>query len=45
MCNYVCSDGGSTYIICEMIGKTILNAANLMQTFEIFFSKITEQNS
>ena len=41
----VCSNGGATYIICEIIAKDYLNIANLMQTFEIFFSKITEQNS
>ena len=30
----VCSNGGATYIICEIITKNTLNIANLMQTFE-----------
>ena len=30
----VCSNGGSTYIISEILVKNILNIANLMQTFE-----------
>ena len=44
MCN-VCSNGGATYIICEIIAKDNLNIENSMQTFEIFFSKTTQQNS
>ena len=43
--NKVCSNGGATYIIREIIAKNNLNIVNLMQTFENFFSKITEQNS
>ena len=37
MCNYiikVCSNGGATYIICEVIAKDNLNIAILMQTFK-----------
>ena len=30
----VCSDGGATYIIGEIIAKDNLNIENLMQTFE-----------
>ena len=30
----VCSNGGVTYIICEIIAKDNLNIANLMQIFE-----------
>ena len=30
----VCSNGGATYIICEIIAKDNLNIENLMQTFE-----------
>ena len=30
----VCSNGGATYIICEIIAKDTLNIENLMQTFE-----------
>ena len=30
----VCSDGGSIYIIGELIDKDNLNIENLMQTFE-----------
>ena len=30
----VCSNGGTTYIIGEIIAKDILNIENLMQTFE-----------
>ena len=30
----ICSNGGATYIICEIIAKDKLNIANLMQTFE-----------
>ena len=30
----ICSNGGTTYIICEIIAKDNLNIANLMQTFE-----------
>ena len=41
----VCSNGGATYIIGEIIAKDNLNIENLMQTFEnIFFSKTTQQN-
>ena len=29
-----CSNGGATYIICEIIAKDNLNIENLMQTFE-----------
>ena len=29
-----CSNGGPTYIICELIAKNNLNKANLMQTLE-----------
>ena len=43
--NKVCPNGGATYIIREIIAKNNLNIVNLMQTFENFFSKITEQNS
>ena len=43
--NKVCSNGGATYIIREIVAKNNLNIVNLMQTFENFFSKITEQNS
>ena len=32
----VCSDGGATYIIGEIIAKDNLNIENLMQTFENF---------
>ena len=31
---YVCSNGGSTYIIGEIIAKDNLNIENFMQTFE-----------
>ena len=31
----VCSNGGATYIIGEIIAKDNLNIENLMQTFEI----------
>ena len=41
----VCSNGGATYIIGEIIAKDNLNIENLMQTFEIFLSKTTQQNS
>ena len=41
----VCSNGGATYIICEIIAKDNLNIENLMQTFENLFSKTTQQNS
>ena len=34
MCNQVCSNGGATYIIGEMIAKDNLNIENLMQTFK-----------
>ena len=30
----VCSNGGATYIICEIIAKDNLNIENLMQTFK-----------
>ena len=30
----VCSNGGATYIIGELIAKDSLNIANVMQTFE-----------
>ena len=30
----VCSNGGSTYFVCEVIAKDNLNIENLMQTFE-----------
>ena len=30
----VCSNGGATYIICEIIAKDNLNIEDLMQTFE-----------
>ena len=30
----VCSNGGATFIICEIIAKDNLNIVNLMQTFE-----------
>ena len=45
MCNQVCSNGGETYIIGEIIAKENLNIENLMQTLKIFFTKTTEQNS
>ena len=35
MCNFkVCSNGGATYLISEMIAKDILNITNVMQSFE-----------
>ena len=34
MCNQVCSSGGATYIIGEIIAKDNLNIENFMQTFE-----------
>ena len=34
MCNQVCSNGGTTYIIGEIIAKDNLNIENLMQTVE-----------
>ena len=37
-----CSNGGSTYIISEIIAKNNLNIVHLMQTLKIFFSKTTE---
>ena len=40
----ICSNADATYIIGEIIAKDNLNIANLIQTFEFFFSKTTEQN-
>ena len=34
MCNQVCPNGGSTYIIGKIIAKDNLNIENLMQSFE-----------
>ena len=42
----VCSNGGATYIIREIIAKVSLNTANLMQTFEHLLSQnCAQQNS
>ena len=41
----VCSNGGATYLIGEIIAKGNLNIENLMQTFENLFSKTAQQNS
>ena len=40
-----CSNGGTTYIIGEIIAKDNLNIAYLFQTFVIFFYKATQQDS
>ena len=34
MCNQICSNGGATYIIGEILAKDSLNIVNLIQTFE-----------
>ena len=39
-----CSNGGTTYIIGEIIEKNNLNTYNLKKPLKIFFSKATEQN-
>ena len=41
----VCSTGGATCIIHEIIAKDNLNIANLMQAFENLFLQTTKQNS
>ena len=41
----VCTDGGVTYIIDEIIAEGYLNIANLMKTCENLFLKTTQQNS
>ena len=40
----MCSNGGATYIISELIAKDNLNMANLLQTFENLLQKFS-QNS
>ena len=41
----VCSNGGATYIIGEIITKDNLNTENLMQTFENLLLQNCSQNS
>ena len=43
--NKVCSNGGATYIIGEIIAKHLLNVANLMQTFENLLLQTADKNS
>ena len=40
LCILVCSNGGPTYIVREIIAKDSLNIENLMQTFENLLSKL-----
>ena len=40
----VCSNGGTTYIIGEIIAKDNLNTENLMQTFENLLQNYTTKS-